>query len=107
MSNVIAVIANNVNEDKAVAKALRYGLIECASHWFNLAVTDLVVGYKALVTKFHFAATNLRALKVTAKKTEYTPFKAILNITTRGNSCFPFQTKSKESGNSHLKAWNT
>lgn len=55
--NVVAVIARNVNVNKAVATTHVRGFIRCASNRFNLAVDDLFVGYKVLVSKDRSAIT--------------------------------------------------
>lgn len=57
-SNVVAVIADNLNVKYNVDTEFGWRFIGCASYRFNLAMKDLVAGHEALVTKIHYAMNN-------------------------------------------------
>lgn len=86
LSNVVALIGDNVSTNKALALLVGCGFVGCASHRFNLAVKDLIGQEWALVEVVQKVMLKLRNLIPAAKLRRHTPLKPLLNNVTRWSS---------------------
>ena len=85
-SNVVALIADNCELNKAISDQTNKPLIGCASHRFALAVNKFISGEMETVTKVNSLMVKLRTLKMSAKLREHTPLRPVLFNTTRWTS---------------------
>lgn len=86
--NVICLIGDNCNTNKAVANNASVPLVGCASHRFNLAVQDILREEETCIAKIHSIMVKLRTLLLSAKLLKLTPLRPKTRNATRWSSAF-------------------
>ncbi|KAI0566383.1 Ribonuclease H-like protein [Gracilaria domingensis] len=86
--NVVALIGDNCDVNKATADQASSSLIGCASHRFNLAVRDEVSKDTPILMKIHKLMVKLRTLLAAAQLKIVTKLKPKLHCPTLWRSTF-------------------
>ena len=87
-ANVLAVVADNCELNKAICDILLKPLIGCASHCLVLAVQDYIKGNQSVINKIHQLMVKLRGVKLSAKLRQHTNLRPVLFNATRRSSVF-------------------
>lgn len=82
-SNVLCLIVDNCSTNKAIADRSSVPLIVCASHRYNLAVKDLLLGEEDVILKVHALMSKLKTLLLSAKLRSLTDLRAKTRNATR------------------------
>ena len=88
LENVVALIGDNAEVNKSMAKLLGIPLIGCASHKFNLAVSAYLEKDNILLNKTNQLMGRLKTYKLAGKLRELTPLKPVQKNVTRWSSTF-------------------
>ena len=75
MSDVISLTGDNCSTNVAVSRILSLPLLGCASHKFDLALSEFIVPWKPLINKIHILMTKLNTLKLSGKLRKLTPLR--------------------------------
>lgn len=86
LENVVAIIADNCDTNKALANLCLVPMIGCASHRYNLAVKDVLVEHSDLIDKINTIMGKLKNLKLAGQLRKYTELVPIQKNVTRWSS---------------------
>ena len=75
--NVVALIADNCETNKALARLCEVPLIGCHSHRLALAVKEYLKPHDKLISKVNALMGKLRTPKIAAKLREHSPLRPI------------------------------
>ena len=84
--NVAAIIADNTETNKCLASLCDKPLLGCASHRFNLAVTEFLVPYDDVIRKVNTLMGKLKNLKLAGKLRKHTNLHPVQKNDTRWSS---------------------
>ena len=73
--NVVCLVGDNCNTNKALATIAKRPLVGCASHRFNLAVKDVLKDYHDVLSKINSIMKKLKNLIPSAKLRKLTPLR--------------------------------
>jgi len=85
-NNVVCIIADNCETNKALSRLCKVPMIGCASHRFNLAVTEYLSPFSSILNKVHSLMTKLKTVKLSAKLRLHTHLKPVVQNDTRWSS---------------------
>lgn len=83
MQNVVAVVGDNCNTNRAMSRRIGPIFVGCYSHRFNLAVRDLLSKYKKVTSKVQQVMKKLSYSIPAAQLRKLTPLKAVQANDTR------------------------
>jgi hypothetical protein len=86
MSNVVAIIADNAEVNKALSKQCGKPFVGCASHRFNLAVVKLMDPYKEILNKLNGLMGKLKTLKLSGELRKHSHLHPVQRNVTRWSS---------------------
>jgi len=86
MSNVAAIVGDNCNTNRALAKLCMVGFVGCASHRYNLAYKDLLTPQKDIIEKVSKVMKKFGNPIPAAKLRKLTTIKPKLHVVTRWSS---------------------
>ena len=95
-NNVVALIGDNAEVNKALANLCEKPLIGCASHKFNLAVSHYLKNYEDLLGKINDIMVKLKSLKYRGKLRTKTDKGPMLRNDTRWSSTFQMVERYSE-----------
>lgn len=88
IENVVAMVGDNENTNKAFARLAGCPFIGCASHRFNLAMKDIISEYRDEITKVNDLMKKLSYQIPAAKLRRFTHLKAKISNETRWSSTY-------------------
>ena len=83
LSNVTCIIGDNCSVNKSMSTKLGLPVIGCASHRFNLAVSDIISGDQKIVYQAQELMFKLKTLVQSAKLRKPTPLRSKIRNFTR------------------------
>jgi hypothetical protein len=86
--DALAIIGDNCNVNKCIAKRLKIPLIGCRSHIFNLAVNAHIDVNKVTINKVNTLMSKLKDLNNHAKLLQLSPLDPVNQNTTRWSSTY-------------------
>ena len=95
-TNVLCLIGDNVNTNKALSNRVGLAFIGCASHRFNLAMRDLLFQDEALIVKVTTIMKKLRGLLFAARLKKVIPLRPKVRNVTRWSSTFEMLARYSE-----------
>ena len=94
--NIVCLIGDNCNTNKALATQARRPLVGCASHRFNLAVKDQLKDYADILSNINTLMKKLKNLIPAAKLRKHTLLQPKCSNATRWSSTFEMLKRYKE-----------
>ena len=86
MSNIVAIIGDNVEMNKCLATNIGIPLVGCASHRFALAVKSYLTKFEPILDKINGLMGKLKTIKMRAKLGKLTHFHPVQRNETRWSS---------------------
>ena len=86
--NVVCLVGDNCNTNKALADLAHKPLLGCASHRFNLAVKDILEEYSDVTSCVYHMMKKLKNIIPAAKLRKLTPLRAKCANATRWSSTY-------------------
>ena len=98
MSNVVCLICDNCETNKALARLCRIPMIGCASHRFNLAVKEYILtsSNSENLSKINVLIGKLKGIKLGAKLRQFTTFRPKQQNVTRWSSSYEMVSRYLE-----------
>ncbi len=96
VEDVVALIGDNCNSNKAVATNLRCQFIGCSSHRLNLAVKAIIADEQYIIDRVHEVMEKLRYPIAAAKLRKLTYLTSQLNNDTRWSSTYAMLDRYKK-----------
>lgn len=94
--NVVCIIADNCNLNKSIATAKELPFLGCASHRFNLAMTDILRNHEELLDRVNNLMCKLRTPIMAARLMKLTVKRAKTRNYTRWSSAFEMLKRYQE-----------
>lgn len=86
--NILFLVGDNCNVNKALSRKISIPLIGCASHRLNLAIDAFLAGFEPKMDQIHSLMKKLSTIKGVARLTKLSPLVAVKRKNTRWSSSF-------------------